>query len=254
MLNSETIFLGIDPTSGRNTFTYAALDKDLGLRTLADADLGNLMDYIRGFEQVVLAINAPSGINRGLVRQKMKREVGGSHKIRGADMRLAEFELRERGISVSGTPGNIGMCSGWVQSGFDLYQNLLQSGFRKYPQNDRSLQVLETHPHACFTVMAGCLPLPKPSLEGKLQRQLLLHDHGVQIRDPMDFFEEVTRYKMAQGIWPTELLYLPEQLDALVAGYSAWMAINKPDQISMVGDEREGMIFLPESSLKDKYS
>ena len=43
----------------------------------------------------------------------------------------------------------------------------------------------------------------------------------------MDFFEEITRYKIAKGIWPMDLLYLPEQLDALVAAYTAWMAVHK---------------------------
>jgi predicted RNase H-like nuclease len=69
----------------------------------------------------------------------------------------------------------------------------------------------------------------------------------------MDFFEEITRHKMIQGIWPLELLYLPDQLDALVAAYTAWLAVNKAEKISSVGDEREGLIFLPEKELKEKY-
>ena len=69
----------------------------------------------------------------------------------------------------------------------------------------------------------------------------------------MDFFEEITRYKAAKGIWPMDLLYLPEQLDALVAAYTAWMAVYKADHISIIGDAKEGMIVLPEKELKEKY-
>jgi hypothetical protein len=69
----------------------------------------------------------------------------------------------------------------------------------------------------------------------------------------MDFFEEITRHKMVKGIWPLALLYLPEQLDALVAAYTAWMVFNKPEQVSSVGDAREGKIFLPKNRLKERY-
>jgi predicted RNase H-like nuclease len=69
----------------------------------------------------------------------------------------------------------------------------------------------------------------------------------------MDFFEEITRYKLIKGVWPMELLYLPEQLDALAAAYTAWLAVNKTERISTVGDEMEGLIVLPEKELKEKY-
>jgi predicted RNase H-like nuclease len=69
----------------------------------------------------------------------------------------------------------------------------------------------------------------------------------------MDFFEEITRHKMLKGTWPIDLLYQPEQLDALVAAYTAWLTIHKPDGISAVGDPKEGMIVLPEKNLKEKY-
>ena len=51
--------------------------------------------------------------------------------------------------------------------------------------------------------MAGQVPLARLSLEGRLQRQIILYEQGLRIKDPMDFFEEITRYKLAKGIWPT---------------------------------------------------
>ncbi len=50
-----------------------------------------------------------------------------------------------------------------------------------------------------------------------------------------------------------ELLYLPEQLDALAAAYTAWMAVHKRVNTLSVGDPAEGMIVLPERELKEKY-
>ncbi|MFM8427830.1 MAG: hypothetical protein ACKOBL_21885, partial [Chloroflexota bacterium] len=97
------------------------------------------------------------------------------------------------------------------------------------------------------------VPQSKPSLEGKIQRQLLLFEAGIRIKDPMDFFEEITRHKMIKGNWPLDLLYLPEQLDAIVAAYTAWLSIHKPENITTLGDPTEGLVFLPEKNLKEKY-
>jgi hypothetical protein len=253
MSHTEPIFVGVDPTSGRKSFTYAALDKDLHLLALADGEVEDVTDFLAGYSSAVVAINAPAGINRGLVRKKMKDEMSSPHQIRGAEMRLAEYDLREHGISVSGTPSNVAVCPAWMQVGFGLYRKLEKMGFKKYPEVNAPSQLLETHPHACFSVMAGSLPQPKPSIEGRLQRQLLLHERGVRIKDPMDFFEEITRHKMIKGVWPMELLLLPEQLDALVAAYTAWLAVTKPEQVTRIGDEVEGAIVLPETELKEKY-
>jgi predicted RNase H-like nuclease len=69
----------------------------------------------------------------------------------------------------------------------------------------------------------------------------------------MDFFEEITRYKLAKGIWPLDLLYLPDQLDSLAAAFTAWMTLHKKENISMLGDPKEGMVVLPGKELKGKY-
>jgi predicted RNase H-like nuclease len=140
-----------------------------------------------------------------------------------------------------------------MQLGFALHRKLEKMGFAKYPEKDALHQVLETHPHACYCVLTETLPQPKPSLEGRLQRQLVLYEHGVRVQDPMDFFEEITRHKMIKGLWPVKLLLPSEQLDALVAAYTAWMVFNKPGQVSSMGDAREGKIFLPKNQLREKY-
>lgn len=252
MLFTDTVFVGIDPTSLQKSFTYAALDKGMNLVALADGELDEVTAFLVGQSSAVVAINAPSGLNRGLVREK-KKEMFKTLKSRASGFRMAELELRERGIAVAGTPSTVGTCPSWVQSGFNLYRKLEKMGFKKYPAEKSHYQVLETQPHACFCVIAGGIPQSKPSVEGKLQRQLLLYERGVGIKDPMDFFEEITRHKMIKGAWPLEMLYSPEQLDAIVAAYTAWLAVNKADNISMIGDTREGMIVLPEKNLKEKY-
>jgi hypothetical protein len=253
MLYHDTTFVGIDPTSAHKSFTYAALDRGLNLVALADGELEDVLSFLAGQKSALVAVNAPSAVNYGLVREKMKQEMLTPHQIRGAEFRLAEFELRQRGISVSGTPARPELCPAWMQSGFELYQKLKKMGFNTYPEKDAPHQMLETHPHACFCVLTGHVPLPKPTLEGRLQRQLILHDHGMRIKDPMDFFEEITRFKLIKGVLPLDLVFLPEQLDAMIAAYVAWMAHEKPGDVMRIGDGREGLITLPSQTLKEKY-
>ena len=44
-------------------------------------------------------------------------------------------------------------------------------------------------------------------------------------------FEEITRYKLVQGILPLENLPSSKELDALAAAYLAWMNFTRPGQI-----------------------
>ncbi len=252
MFFTDSVFVGVDPASSHKSFTYAALDRSLNLVSLADGELEDVTAYLAGISSVFVAVNSPSGVSRGLVQGK-KKELFKSLKTRASGFRVAELELRERGIAVSGTPSTIAACPAWVQVGFSLYRKLEKLGFKKYPADDQPRQVMETNPHAAFCVLSGGIPQPKSSLEGKIQRQLILFEAGVRIKDPMDFFEEITRHKMLKGIWPLDMLYQPEQLDAIVAAYTAWLGAHKRDSLSTVGDPSEGLISLPEKILKEKY-
>jgi hypothetical protein len=200
-----------------------------------------------------VAVNAPSHVNRGIVKKNLEKQSLTPHQLRGVDLRVAEYELRERGIAVSGTGAREVLCPAWVQMGFELYGKLSKFGFKPHPDEGASHQWLETHPHAGFCALLGQIPLPKPTLEGRLQRELILYEHRVGIKDPMDFFEEITRHKLMLGILPMELVHLPEQLDALAAAYTAWLASNKPAEVTRVGNKQEGFITLPIATLKERY-
>lgn len=253
MFFTDSAFIGIDLASGRKSFTYAALDKDLNLLALAGGEMEEMTAFLAGQSSAAAAVNAPVGVNRGLVREALKSKMLTPYQIRRAELRLAEHELRERGIAATKTPASAALCPAWMRAGFALYRKLEKMDFKKYPEKDSAYQVLETNPHACYCVLAGQAPLPRLSLEGRLQRQLILYESGLRIGDPMDFFEEITRYKISKGIWPMDLLYSPAQLDALAAAFTAWLALNKPEHVSMIGDAKEGMIVLPEKELKEKY-
>ncbi len=256
MFFTDSVYVGIDPASGHKAFAYAALDRELNLITLADGEMEDLTAFLGAQRAAVVAVNAPSCVNQGLVRKKLERQslTPGLRQIRGAEFRLAEYDLRQRGISVTGTPARQELCPAWMQSGFALYAKLSKMGFEPYPSKEGSgYQWLETHPHACFCALLEQSPLPKPTLEGRLQRQLLLYERKLRIKDPMVFFEEITRFKLMKGILPNDLIYPAEMLDVLAAAYTAWLAANHPENIIMIGDSQEGQMVLPVQELKEKY-
>jgi hypothetical protein len=253
MLFSHTSFIGIDPTAGRKPFTFAALDPDCRLLALDAGELDEVLAFVGGQEAATVAVNAPSAPNIGLVKKKLEAQSLTPGHLHGADMRMAEHMLRQRGILVSPTPARAESCSEWMQLGFMLYRKLEGMGFEPYPAQNASHQWLETHPHAAFCALLGQLPLSKPTLEGRLQRQLALYERGLGIKDPMVFFEEITRHRLVKGILPLEVIYTPEQLDALVAAYTAYVAANKPEDVLFIGAKEEGSILLPVGDLKERY-
>ena len=254
MFFNKTSYIGVDLT-GHKAFTYAALDTDLRLLTMEAGELEEILSFIGGKSGAFVAINAPARPNQGRVRALLEAEnlTSGKSSLRGADIRLAEYELRQRGIKVAGTPSRPELCPSWMRSGFALYEKLTGLGFLSYAGKEAKYQVLETHPQAAFIAMADGNLLPVSAIEGRLQRQTILYGEGLQIRDPMDFFEEITRHRLRQGILPMERIYSSSELNALLAAYTAWLASENPDQAVSLGDQSEGKIYFPVRKLKTKY-
>jgi hypothetical protein len=256
MLFDANLFVGVDPSGGRKPFTYAALDHNGKLVALNGCEVEDVLAFLGGQPGVLMAVSSPPRPSKGLVRQDDVRQNLPPLRISGRslDMRLVEHQLREHGINISMTPSRKELCTNWVQAGFDFYRRITALGFQPFSTPDASHhQWLETHPHACFCVMLGQNPLPRPTLEGRLQRQLVLYEEGLGIRDPMNFFEEITRHKLLKGALPTEQIYTAEELDAIVAAYAAYEAGRRPERITKVGDPDEGQIVLPVAELKSKY-
>ncbi len=254
MLFTDMTFIGIDASGGRKPFTYAALDGDARLFALGEGEMEEVLAFLGGQRAACVAVNAPPRPNMGVVKSSgQMQSFGGAHLPgRAVEMRLAEFQLRERGIVVAHTPAREDLCPAWMRLGFTFYRKLDGMGFKPYPAAEVNHCWLETHPHAVFCALLGRLPLAKMSLEGRLQRQLALYEAGLEIKDPMDFFEEITRHRILKGSLPMEFVYAPEALDALAAAYAAYAAIQKPGTLTAFGDPQEGILYLP-GELKEKY-
>jgi hypothetical protein len=255
MFSSHTTYLGIDPTAGDKPLTYVALDQDLSLLAIGQGDMEEVLAFVAGQRSAVIGVCAPSSPNLGLMdRAEVRERLSPVPRPgRWRNFRVVEYQLRQHNIYMPQTSAQAESCPRWMQQGFTLYQRLKHLNYLHYPQKDADHQCLEVYPHACFAALLEHLPLTKHSLEGRIQRQLVLYKCDLDIPDPMYIFEEITRHRLLQGILPIEELYQVEELDAMVAAFTAWMAGTKPDQVSLLGDSREGQIVIPVAEILSRY-
>jgi hypothetical protein len=120
------------------------------------------------------------------------------------------------------------------KTGRELYQNfqekLGEAGFQPFSTKEGSRLWAESNADECYLSFQPAL-FSRRTLEGRLQRALILYEEGLQIDDPMDFFEEITRHKLLQGKLPAENIYSSRELDALVMAYLAWMAGKSTEKV-----------------------
>jgi len=255
MLFKESLFIGIDPPSGLSSLTYAALDKDLNLIALGKEDITGMVAFVGGQKAAFVGVNAPRRLNQGLMKKDSVRDKLNPQPNPGryTAYRVVEYELIQKNIRIPKTPDKVNLCPGWMKNGFLLYKRLEELGFKDFPAEDHKMQLLEVYPHAAYTTLLKKIPFLKKNLEGRLQRQLLLHSLSVDVPDPMRVFEEITRYKIIQGQLPLDGLYSVEELEALIAAYLAWKAASESDEITLMGERIEGQIVIPVKELKPKY-
>jgi hypothetical protein len=255
MLFKDSVFIGIDPPSGETSLTYAALDRELNLVAISRGDISAVSAFAGGQKRAFVGVNAPRRANQGLMAKEAVRDGLKPQPSPGrwTAFRVAEYELFQKNIRIPKTSPKVSECPGWMQTGFSVYKRLENQGFKDFPAGDHPLQILEVYPHAAYTFLLEKIPFLKKTLEGRLQRQLLLHSLSVAVPDPMKIFEEITRYKIMQGQLPMDGLYSVEELEALIAAYTAWKAAREPDGVLRIGDPREGEIVLPGTDIKTKY-
>lgn len=257
MFFTDVVYIGVDPSSGNRPLRYAALDHELKLVALDEVDLESLLAFISSLDLAIVAVDAPQGPNKGLMKEPSVRE---HYNLRpGGETweawRVCEYELRSRNIRLYNTPQDPAQARGWVQSGFDLFRRLETLGFRAFIQGEEAHKrmLIEARSHAGYTVLLERRPFLKDTLEGRLQRQLVLYLEGVDLDNPMHALEEITRHHLLTGHLPLERLHEPESLDAMMAAYTAFLVGRHPDRTSQVGRREEGLITLPAAELKDLY-
>src|SRR4030042_6691100 len=189
MFYTHTTFIGIDPTAGVRPFPYASIDGAQRLLALGHGELDEILAFAAGQRQAMVAVCAPRRPNQGVMENEQVR--AGLNPVprpgRWQNFRLCEYQLRQHRISSPQTPALEEKSPRWMRMGFLLFRRLEALGYREHGTREAERQTLEVYPHASYTVLLGQAPYPKHTLEGRLQRQLLLYELKLDIPDPMRF-------------------------------------------------------------------
>jgi len=254
--NGGAHFIGLDLTAGHRLVDLAVLDAHLQIVRLESLSLEGALQVLLTANPSVAAIDAPQQTSAGLLSNPQIREQYGL-KASGQTWqryRVSEFELRRRGLNLYVTPQVEGAAPEWMRVGFRVYRRLRSEGYAVGQDGAGGPRwCLEVHPHACFAALLGKIPFAKGTLEGRLQRQILLFREGVRVLDPMVAMEELTAHHLLRGDLSLEGLCSHDALDALVAAYTAYLASQLPDRVTWMGHPADGFICLPANPVAEGY-
>lgn len=242
----HTIFLGIDVSASRQPFTFVALEGERRLLAIGEGELLEVLAFAAGQTLAVAAISAPARPNQGRMKDSSVRKGLTPPPPPGkyTNLRQAEYELERQGMPVPHTPSGEENCPPWMRKAFALYRNLEAIGYCQHP-SEQPRQWLETLSEAGFISLLGQPLLPAATLEGRLQRQLILYEQDLPVSDPLRFFEEVTRFRLLHGNLPSENILTSPELSAMMAAFTAWLAARHPERVSRYGDPQESEVILP---------
>lgn len=258
MFFNDVVYVGIDPTSKSQPMRFTALGEDLKLLASDAGSQEAVLAFIAGLEAAVVAVASPQSRHLRLLSQP---EVRRRFNLRPngrtwSQWKVGEYELRRRNIRLYKTPTDEDEAPGWMRQGFQVHRRLEGMGFRFFAMgmglSPRTL--IEVNPHACYTVLLERRPFLKGTLEGRLQRQLVLYLEGLDIPNPMRALEEITRHHLLSSYLPLGGLLGHDELDALIAAYTAYLVGERRERICQVGDLEEGWITLPAAELKAFYA
>lgn len=233
MSSKSPVFIGVEVLHSagrtRKAYVYAALDVDRELIAIGKGDQDEVLAYLGGQAAAIVAIGAPRSLKAGPAKQ-------------------AESQLIGAGYPLERTPATAKGCHRWMKESFKLFERLSEFGYAPFPNAEADRQSIETRADAIFwRLLGGKLPLPD-SLEGRLQRQLILADQELPVPDAMDFFMEITRFKLVQGELPLTNIHSTAELSALAAARVAWLAGCEPEQIELLGEDPGSQIALPKAT------
>jgi hypothetical protein len=254
-LFTEPVYLGVNPSSGSKPFHFAALSDNLRIVASYQGDMQGVLAFAAGLQSGAVAVDSPAGLSRASMGRTENRERFGLPfgSRTWSRWKLGEYELRRRNIRLYRTPTEKRLAPPWMRLGMQLHARLRELGFVPYDGADGGRVVLEVIPHACYTALLRRRPFAKQSLEGRMQRQLVLHLEGVDLPNPLEALEEVTRHHLLSGQLPLSDLFSHQALDALMAAYTAYLAARQPERMLQLGDPEEGLITLPVPELLDRY-
>ena len=243
-----SVYIGIDVTTGSKPITFVALDPDRKAQAIGVGDVPDALSYAAGqMAGALVAVTAPGRPNNGRMTRDEVRDSLNPAPERGKwrSLRQAEYELTMLGANVPSTPSSAEHSLPWMKRGFNLVERLESLDYRPFSGEESPRQWCEVQPDGGFWSLLGHNPLQAGTLEGRIQRQLVLSDVDLDVPDAMEFFEEITRFKILKGNLPMNYVLNQAEINAWLAAYTAWLAENQPQAVRRFGAEDEGVILLP---------
>jgi hypothetical protein len=232
--------IGVDTVAGRKPFTYVALDPKCGLLAVGRGDVVDVLSFAAGQASALIALSPPS-------RVRSWKNASPEASIVPLGQFLNQPQLELGLIEESGAPpaAPAGMPA-WLRASFALAGQLQSIGYCAYPAaQDAARQWLETQAEASYHALLGLPPFAYGTLEGRIQRQLVLSNQELDVPDAMGFFEEITRYKLLHGVLPGDNILPQPELDAWMAAYVAWLSCHDTDRLRIHGNPQDGQVYLP---------
>jgi hypothetical protein len=252
MNNTYRVFLGIDIGIGPKPVTLVALDSEQQVMAIGEGDVTDALAYAAGqVAGALVAVSSPARPNQGrMKRPEIRRSLKPSPPSgKFTALRQVEYELIQAGINIPETPASAAKSIPWIRRGFTLVEKLEALGYEAFPADGSEPSVqrlwLETNADAAFWSLLKVAPLQAGSLEGRIQRQLVLLDEQMDVPDAMNFFEEITRFRILKSTLPTQNIFSQCELNARIAAHTAWLVASQPERIQKYGEPEEGILFLP---------
>ena len=228
MQQTFSVILGVDAASGRRPFTFVALDPNRRLQVVGGGDAVDVLSFAAGQNDALIALSPP---------WKGGKPGDGSAAPLPA-CRLGS--LRQPSLlSENVAPA----CPPWMRETLDLLCRLQEMGYQPFPHADAPRQWLDTPAETGFRALLSVPPFEAGILEGRIQRQLVLEDLELDVPDAMDFFEEVTRFRLLHSQLPYERVLPQPELNAWMAAAAAWYALHEPARVLTAGSPADGLVY-----------
>lgn len=228
MPSNFSAFVGVDAGAGRKPFTFVVLDAGQKLRTVGGGQAVDVLSYLAGLGDALVALSPPWRGGRPIEGQP-------------SSLQLPSIHLSALGLDTQAQlplPGSeaVPPCPSWMTATCSLLARLRELDCRPFPSEGAARQWFEAPAETGFRSLLGVEPFPAGILEGRIQRQLVLSDLELDVPDAMEFFEEVTRFRLLRSQLPYERILPQPELNAWMAAACASFAVHEPARLRSAGE------------------
>jgi hypothetical protein len=243
--SSHLTYIGIDVQAAQKPYYYTALDENLEEIACGHGRLADVLAYLAGQSSALVAINGPVWVPQTETVFSQAGLFGGEQSSGFGSHRGVDIELISRGYQVIPVPPAGKKAPVWMERSLELALEVKQLGYSMVDGLHSNHEFFETNTDAAYQLITGSPPYDSRSLEGRLQRQLLLYEFGFLLKDPMVFLEEFTRYRLRTSNVPLNQIGVAHELRAMMAAATAWLVDNRPETLEHIGQSSDGVIILP---------